>query len=226
MPHRAKSNIPSQVYEIQKIGTDPGEDRDPAVDDIVALIPDKDEHQHDARHLEQDRAYRDVGILFQPPVHPLHADRVKEDRDTHDGEKREVRAEPRDVPHRYEICGIGDNGDQQVDDQDLLNRPREFLLVIPHLRDRPDPVGRHAQHGDHAEIRDKRHREINAPHALRQQDTGDIGKRNQRKDHVRCGKDHVHDEVEPYGSHLYHCNRPFSASLPGTAASSASANGA
>ena len=179
--HGAHGDVFSGVHQIDQVGCIGGKYGDTAVDDIVFLLMDEKEHEHQRQCLEDHRADGDVGIFLQSLVHPLHSHRVEQDHGTDHEVQRLVRLQPRDGGEGEKEQHIHDGAHDEIDDHQLLHRAGQFDLILPHLGAGPDAVSGDPQLGDHQKIHDEGVGKTHRSRSRRSQHAGHVGKGDQRK---------------------------------------------
>ena len=76
---------------------------------------------------------------------------------------------------------IGDGAHHQIDDEQFLRNTGKLLPVVPHFCTGPDAIGGDAQLGKHGKIGDQGGGKGHLAGSLREQDPGNIGEGDQRK---------------------------------------------
>ena len=175
------SDLPG-IDEIEHARRGSGKYRNAAVEYIIALRMDEQEHRGEGDQLEQKRTDRDIGIALKPLVEPFHLNRAEQDRDAHHQVEGPVIRQRRDKEYADKKCGIRDDAHHQVDHQELLNSPAQFFAVIPDLRTGADPVRWDSELGKHGEIRNQRCCKSDPAVPLRSEYAGYIRKGDDRKD--------------------------------------------
>ena len=162
----------------------------------------KDEHEDQRGELHGDRTHRQIEVILENRIQPVHADGGEPDREALDEQQHPVGVQIGKREHHDQERKVCDARRDEVDREDLPREPGEARLVAFDLRAFADGVVGDAERGEQGEIRDDRKRIVDFADVRGAQYTRDIGEGDEREDEAHHRLHGVEQRVAGERRHL------------------------
>ena len=142
-------------------------------------------HGDQCNQLKENRAHSDIRIFFQGFIEPLHPQSIECNGQADDQIKYPLFPESWHQTKDQKENNIGNHTHDHINIQKLMCGLCQLPSVIPHSGTGTDTISRNPQLRQHGKIRYQRSGKGYLPRPCRKQDSGNVGKGNQRKEKRR-----------------------------------------